>query len=778
MRQQLMKYSIEVLFIVLFLFHASMAQSQACSYLLNMQDSYGDGWNGAYIEVFINNEPAGTFMAINSGSTASFEISEGDTLDLYYTAGEYEGENTYQLFDPGWNLVFADGPNPQTGNVFSSQVDCNSIIVPGGNPCSAIAIDTGCITANNSTFFGSGYNPGCANYQGADIWFTMQAPPSGNVSFITDNGDLTDTGLAVWTDTPCTNPQLLGCDDDGGNGYYSFLTLYDLDPGQVLYIQVWGYGGGTGSFELCVSDLGTVVFDSSELPIIMINTLGQTIVQDTKVDAFMDIKYNGPGSITYVTDSSNIYSGNIGIEIRGSTSAGYPQTPYGIETRTESGSNNNVSILGMPPENDWVLLSNFNDRSLIRNTLAFKLFEEMGNYSVRTSLCEVLVDSLYKGIYVFGEKLKRDQYRIDIAKLLSTDTLGDELTGGYILQQCYWDANNSFQSNYSPIDHPGFDVHFVYEYPDAATINAPQKAYIAAYVDSLETALYSPDFADPVSGYRKYMDVKSFIDYFLVNELSRNNDGFKKSVFFYKDKYSNGGKLRAGPVWDFDWAWKNLATCSIFENTDGSGWAHLVNDCPTDNYSCGWYIRMLQDTTFANELRCAYDDYRQTILDTAYLFAYIDSIQNLVQNAQARHFQKWPILGISGPAPEVGAIAATYNAELDTLKAWINLRIQWLDENIPGLCNIVTNVDEQGFKVSTLKYYPNPGSGVIHFEGFLYGASPFRLTFYDGTGKKIDCLEVQAGNLQFNYQLNEKGIYYFTFSNNDGLIRSGKIIVL
>ena len=136
---------------------------------------------------------------------ASFEINLGDTLDLFYTAGQYENENTYQLYNPGWNVVFADGPNPQTGNVFSSAVDCDSTMVPGGSPCSAIAIDTGCIVTNNTTFFGSGINPGCANYQGADIWFTMPAPPSGNISFLTGNGDLTDTGIAVWTDT-CTNP--------------------------------------------------------------------------------------------------------------------------------------------------------------------------------------------------------------------------------------------------------------------------------------------------------------------------------------------------------------------------------------------------------------------------------------------------------------------------------------------------------------------------------------------------------------------------------------------
>ncbi len=769
-------YLCKNLFIVAVLVIGLFHQSLACTYTLSMHDSYGDGWNGAHIEVFVNDSSLGTFTALEFLSNAEIEINEGDLLELFYTPGEFEDENTYQLYDPGWNLVFADGPYPQTGNVFSSTLDCDSTMVPGGHPCSAIAIDTGCIVTNNANMPGTEFNPGCANFQGYDIWFTMLAPTSGNISFGTGNGELTDTGIAIWTDTLCTNPQILACDDDGGNGYYSFLSLYDLEPGQVLYIQAWGYGGSTGSFELCVNDLGTVVFESSELPIFMINTLGQTIVEDTKIDALMDIKYNGPGSVTYLTDSSNIYSGNIGIEIRGATSAGYPQTPYGIETRTEWGSNNNVSILGLPAENDWVLLSNYNDRSLIRNTLAFKLFEEMGNYSVRTHLCEVLVDSVYKGIYVFGEKVKRDNNRVDIARLLPSDTLGDELSGGYILEQNYWNESNSFLSNFSPIDHPEFDVHFVYKYPGADDINEPQKVYIAAFVDSLETALYSENFADPVIGYRKYLDVPSFIDYFLINELSRNNDGFKKSVFFHKDKFSNGGKMKAGPVWDFDWAWKNLLTCSIFENTDGSGWAHHINDCPTDNYSCGWYIRLLQDSTFADELRCTYEEYRNTMLDTTSIFAYIDSIQYLVQFAQERHFQKWPLLGMSGPAPEVGPIATTYNAELDTLKTWIDLRLQWLDENIPGLCSY-TGIDDPPESIFNLKVYPNPGNGHIHFDGLLPGEAPYQLSFYDGSGNKIDNIRIPAGNLHLDYYLNGNGIYFFTLTNRNGFFESGKLIV-
>lgn len=763
--------------LIAMLLQSTVSNAQCCTYVLNMHDSYGDGWNGGYLQVYLNNTLVGNYSGSNFASSDTFTVCDGDSLSLAYTSGMYENENTYQLYDAAYNLVYADGPTPQTGNVFSTTGNCFSIAVPGSNPCTAIPIDTGqCLMSDNTGFVGSGLNPNCANYIGGDVWFTVLVPPSGNLSFETDSGNINDTGIAVWTDSTCTNLRFLGCDDDGGNGYYSLLFLNDLTPGQTLYIQVWGYGTSAGTFQLCVNDLGVISLDSSELPIVMINTLGQTIVPDSKINALMDIKFNGPGTITYLTDSSNEYSGNIGIEIRGASSSGYPQRPYGFETRTATGANNDVSILGMPAENDWTLLSNYNDRSLIRNTLAYKLFGDMGNYSPRTSLCEVLIDSSYKGIYVLAEKIKRDNNRVNIAKLDSNDNAGDSLTGGYILQQNYWNSFTSFQSNYSPIDHPGFDVHFVYEYPKPDAISLQQKIYIATYVDSLEDALYSPNFSDTSTGYRKYLDVKSFIDYFLVNELSRNNDGFKKSVFFNKDKFSKGGKLKAGPVWDFDWAWKNLYGCSIFGNLDGSGWAHHINDCPTDNYSCGYYIRLLQDSSFNNELRCTYENYRQTILDTTYIFSFIDSIRNLVQNAQARHFKKWPILGVSGPAPEVGAIATTYNAEIDTLKAWITLRLQWLDANIPGLCS--TAGMPQIKTVNELHYFPNPGNGNINFEGIIDATTESVLTIYDASGKLIDKINMNAGHVDLNYQLNKKGVFYFKIANQKGLLQYGKLVVI
>ncbi len=773
-----MRNMCQPLVLMIALFCNVRVHAQCCDYQLVMHDAYGDGWNGGTLEVIINGALTGTFAAIGQATDQPFTICDGDQLRLVYHAADYENENTYQLYGPAGNVIFADGPTPAIDTVFTGTGNCEAIPVPGSVPCAALPIDTvDCVLADNSGALGTGIDPGCANYLGGDLWFAMPVPPSGNVSVSTsDAGGLTDTGIALWTGTSCIDLTLRGCDDDGGDGYYSQVAAYELPVGETLYIQVFGYGGCTGAFQLCVADLGTVTLESSELPIVMINTQGQDIPYGTKINAVMEIKYNGPGNLTYVTDPANEYGGYIGIGIRGATSAGYPQHPYAIETRTYLGANNDVSILGMPAENDWVLLSNYNDRSLVRNELAYHLAREMGQYAPRTHLCEVLIDSVYKGIYVFGEKIKRDAGRVNIAKLTGTENSGDDVTGGYILSQNLWDPGNSFQSNFSPIDHPGFDVHFVYEYPAIDTITSPQQNYIATYVDSLETALYGADFADPANGYRKYLDVPSFINYFLVNELSRNNDGFKKSVYFHKDKYSNGGKLMAGPIWDFDWAWKNIWGCSIFEATDGSGWAHEINDCPTDNYSCGWYMRLLQDSTFANELRCDYEAYRTNALDTATIFAYIDSIGDRVVNAQARHFQKWPILGVSGPAPEVLAVASTYAAELDTLKSWIAHRLDWLDDHIPGVC--INAAVQENVRSNTLTCFPNPSNGRFHFHGRIDGDGPLLLTIHDLAWRELDRVPLPSGQVDLDFALVGSGTYFYTVESHGRVVQRGELIVL
>jgi hypothetical protein len=725
--------------ILLGFFNSRSAFAQCCSYTLVMQDSYGDGWNGGSLEVLINQASVGIYSGQNASSSVTFQVCDGDSLELVYTAGDWEEENAYRLLDGAYNLLFQDGPNPTVGLAFITVGNCSTPALSGVHPCVAIPVDTvACAYANNSGFPGTGLVPNCSNYQGSDIWFKLVVPAPGNLRFETDSGNLNDTGMSIWTGDDCNNLQRIACDDDAGEGYFSLLQLEGLPVGDTLYVQIFGYGGATGDFRLCIHPFQPVRLDSSELPIVLINTGGQSIVPDTKIECQMEIKYNGMGNLTFVSSPSNVYSGLVGIEVRGATSSGFPQRPFGFETRNEDGTNRDVSILGMPIENDWVLISHYGDMSLVRNLIAYTLFGKMGNYSVRQQLCEVLVDSVYQGVYLIGEKVKRDAGRVAISKLNPQDTLGDELTGGYILQQNYWNDNNSFQSNYSPIDHPGLDIHYVYEYPDEFAIQPAQKSYIASFVDSMETALYSANFTDTALGYRRYMDVKSFIDYFLVNELARNFDGFKKSIFYHKDKYSKGGKMKAGPVWDFDWAFKNIWGCPTNEVFDGSGWAYLINDCGgQDVNSNGYYVRLLQDSSYANTMRCRYEEYRDVFFNAEYIHHFIDSISDLVQHAQERHFQKWPILGQAVVAPEVGAVATSYEAGLDTLKSWISNRLAWLDVNIPGHCVVDPTEIEEKNTLSELGLFPNPSAGVVKISFYSVKKDAIRIAIKNTLGETV-----------------------------------------
>jgi len=456
-------------------------------------------------------------------------------------------------------------------------------------------------------------------------------------------------------------------------------------------------------------------FTSGNLPIIIISTNGVSIPDEPKIPGTMKIIDNGPGQINHITDPGNVYDGNIGIEVRGASSASYPQKPYAFETRDMLQNQLNVPLFGFPSEHDWVLLANYNDKVFMRNTLAFRLAQLTGHYASRTRYAEVIVNGEYEGIYIFGEKIKRDKGRVDIAKLLPDENSGEPMTGGYIFKIDYWDWSNSWRSGYHPIGHPDFDVHYVYYYPKPDDITVIQKEYIESYVNSFESVLYSNGFADTANGYRKYIDAGSFIDYFLVNEVSRNNDGFKKSWYFYKDRDSIDRRINAGPVWDFDWAWKNIDECSIFSNTDGSGWAYMVNDCYPDVNSPGWHIRLLQDPLFRNELKCRYEFLRGNILNNDTLLNWVDANVEYLWEAQQRHYTRWPILGLNVGTPVVGNIPTTFQGEIDDFKSWITSRLYWLDENMPGICTHTklfsfTKSGQQPF------IFPNPAGDIVFLE--------------------------------------------------------------
>ncbi|MDP4221800.1 MAG: CotH kinase family protein, partial [Bacteroidota bacterium] len=425
---------------------------------------------------------------------------------------------------------------------------------------------------------------------------------------------------------------------------------------------------------------------TSNLPIVVITTPGgQDIPDDPKITADMKIIFNGNGQVNNIADPGNIYSGKIGIEVRGHYSAVLPQKPYGLETRDAAGNNRNVIILDMPRENDWILTANYNDKTFLRNFLAFEIYRKMGHYAPRTRYCEVVLNNEYQGIYLFGEKIKQDSGRINIAKLKPDENSGNDLTGGYIFSNDYYDETNSWISKYSPLNRPGAEVAFVYYDPEPGQLSSTQKKYLKDYVDAFENVLYSSDFKNRSTGYRAYIDVNSFVDYFLIGEVSRNVDAYKKSRFYYKDKDSKSFLIHSGPPWDMDWAWKDITEdCIHFDQTDGSGWAYRVADCVDWPVPPSWEVRLMQDSDFANRIYSRYFSLRKTFLSQEYLDQAIDSVANLLDEAQNRHYQKWPILGINVGTGEYGEQPDSYAGEIVKFKSWISRRLDWLDANMVG----------------------------------------------------------------------------------------------
>lgn len=605
----------------------------------------------------------------------------------------------------------------------------------------------------------------------ADLNISLQAPDGTTVDLTVGNGgsgdDYNNTCFNAGASTSIVagNPPFTGSfkpqgflgninNGQNGNGTWNLVITdtYPADQGTLIsWSLTFGNNPATPPF----------TFSSSNLPIIVINTNNQGIPDEPKIMADMGIIYNGIGVRNYMSDPWNHYNGKVGIETRGSSSQTFPQKSYGIETIDLAWNKFNVPLLGMHSEHDWILYAPYDDKTLMRNALTYELCRKMGHWASNTRFCELVVNGQYQGVYVLMEKIKRDNDRVDIAKLTIADTTGDDVTGGYIFKVDKQTGNGGggWTSNYLPAVTPnnGQTIFFQYDYPSDAAITQQQQNYIQMYVDSFETALASTNFAHPTQGFRKYADVTSFIDYFLMNELSKNVDGYRLSTYLHKDKYSKGGKLTAGPAWDFNLAWWNADYCSGDSYT---GWAYQFGStCPGDYWQIPfWWQRMYQDTNFANQVRCRWEYLRGNLLSTAHLDSLIDSMVVDVNEAQARHFITWPILGVY-TWPNPSPIPGTYQGEIDALKAWIMNRTGWMDANLPGNC-IDVGVAEGSAITTGINAFPNPFSNTVTLDFSLVKPASVVLEIYNSLGEKIRAVPYAgtAGNNQLQLDLSGNSI--------------------
>jgi hypothetical protein len=429
----------------------------------------------------------------------------------------------------------------------------------------------------------------------------------------------------------------------------------------------------------------TSQFLESNLPIVVINTYGMPIPDEPKISADMGIIDNGPGNMNTFGDPFNDFSGKIGIEVRGQSTQMFPKKAYAFETRDNAGENLDVSLLGMPAENDWILYAPYTDKSMLRNVVTYDMARKMGAYVTRTIYCEVILNYEYQGVYVLMEKIKKNENRVDIGTLNPYEISGDDLTGGYIIKVDKLDPDfvygtDGWRSNPEPEYPDAMNIFFQFYYPEPDKIVQQQRTYIKNYITTSENALTSANFADPDEGYQHYMDVPSFIDNMLLNEISKEVDKYRYSTYFYKEKDSDGGKLFAGPAWDFNLGYGNV---DYWEpGIDFTGWLYpMVEDVEWGIMF--WWKRLMEDPYFRDLAKTRWVSLRQHTLIDATIHSVIDSILVHTEAAKTRNFECWPILG-QYVWPNYDWQYNTYADEVDYFENFLFNRLAWMDNNIPG----------------------------------------------------------------------------------------------
>jgi len=490
------------------------------------------------------------------------------------------------------------------------------------------------------------------------------------------------------------------------------------------------------------------LFESSNLPIVIINTNGSEIPNDERIIADMGIIDNGPGQRNEVTDQFNGYNGKISIEVHGSSSVSFPKKSYNIETQNALGNNNNVSLLGLPEENDWILYSFYSDKTLMRDVLMYRLSNLMGRYASRSRYCELVLNGEYAGVYALLEKIKRDKNRVNISNLDADDIQGDSLTGGYIIKLDQPDPNNDFfVSAYPPYPSSGNQIRYQYHYPESDEIKEEQKQYIKGFIDAFESTMDGPNYADPDNGYAKYIDEDSFVDYFVLMELCKNVDGYRLSAYFYKDRDNKGEKLHAGPIWDMNFS---LGNAGYYGADSTKGWE-------LDELSLGtlirsdltlppfWWEKLVREPQFANRIMQRWQSLRSGILAKNEIEALIDSFADSVMEAKERNFKVFSGPGDAGTGfwvtPKIFYSFNTYQDEIDYLKQWLNDRMNWMDENLPLLTgigeNYINNIPEE---FSLRQNYPNPFNPSTEIKYQIPTAGLVSIKVFDILGREVETL--------------------------------------
>lgn len=431
-----------------------------------------------------------------------------------------------------------------------------------------------------------------------------------------------------------TSAAAIECD---GVRLVSGVSELDLSMPRDIVVRSRSGIGSTVRVAVCYSDL----------PVLYLSTPSAVESKEVWVEGSRLELLNTPGHQQNMDVA-------LSVKGRGNSTWNYPKKPYALKLDKKN------SVLGMPRHKRWVLLANYIDPSKMRNALAFEVARQTESlaWTPRGEFVDVVVNGRMMGNYYLCEQIRVDPDRVDITEMEAADNSGDAVTGGYLLElDTAMDEVNTFYTSRRRLP-------VMVKSPDEDVMTRQQLDYIGSFFDTLENTIYTTTFPDN-GEYREMVDLETFADWWLVHEVCTNAEPVHpKSCYMYKDR---GGRLCAGPVWDFDWATFTTA----YENT------FVANNSL-------WYYRFLRDPVFKEIVKRKWAALlpRLELLPETFLMPTADRISRSV-NAD---YLLWPRNFDPSLEADVNEDARLTPAEsTERIAASYRRHLRWLDSAIRAL---------------------------------------------------------------------------------------------
>jgi len=492
----------------------------------------------------------------------------------------------------------------------------------------------------------------------------------------------------------------------------------------IAEIEFYGYKGVGSNSNL---------YQLTNLPTVVITTTNAQAI--TSKDNYVK------GMITIIDNRNgvNYFSDSLEIRGRGHASWNFPKKPYRIKLQ------NKTNLFGFPAkEKSWTLINNWGDKTLMRNLVAYEISKRLDMaYTTAGIPVDFILNGEYKGTYNLCDQIDVAYGRVEVEKMTNKDIQLPNLSGGYLLEV---DAYANQEKDYfiSSVRRTPIRVR----YPDFDDIVPQQFSYIRDHYAKMETALFSSNYKDPENGYRKYIDIESFIRHFLIGEITGNTDTYW-STYIYKER--NDDLFRFGPAWDLDLTFDNDRR--TFPINSRNQWVYEVGSAASGFREV--VNRLFTDEYFVARLKAIYAEYRNKgLISNEVLQNIINGYAAELDQSQRLNFTRWNIL--NSIVHENPLVWGSYAAELNNIKRYATERIEWIDRK---LSYVPTGNNPENQKVIGIFAYSTPNA--VCFDNVT---EPVLITIIDLTGRVIFS-ETVSNNKTVTIA---KGFYIVTIADNKG----------